>query len=109
MTVVYEVNIDLDATVRDAYLAWLDGHVAEILALPGFTGARVFEVTEPAPQGGRVALCMQFRLVDGAALEAYLREHAPRLRADGLARFGDRFRAQRRVLQPLASLAHLCP
>jgi hypothetical protein len=42
---------------------------------------------------------VQYRLIDAAALEAYLRDHAPRLRADGVARFGERFRAQRRVLR----------
>ena len=98
---LYEVNIDLDADVRAAYRAWLDGHVAEILALPGFTQAVVFEVLDPPPAPGRVALCVQYRLSGADALDAYLREHAPRLRADGLARFGGRFTASRRVLRPL--------
>jgi hypothetical protein len=43
-------------------------------------------------------LCVQYTLVDASALDAYLREHAPRLRADGVARFGDGFRAHRRIL-----------
>ncbi|HEY0503576.1 MAG TPA: DUF4286 family protein [Lysobacter sp.] len=97
-TVVYEVNLDLDATIRDDYLAWLDAHIAEICALPGFTGARLFEVADPAAATGRVSLCVQYALRDQAALDAYLRDHAPRLRADGIAKFGDRFRASRRVL-----------
>ena len=97
--VVYEVNIEVDAAIRADYLAWLRTHVEEICALPGFTGAQVFEIADPAPDAGRLALCVQYRLVDAAALDAYLREHAPRLRADGVARFGNRFRAHRRVLQ----------
>ena len=32
------------------------------------------------------------------AFDAYLRDHAPAMRADGVARFGTRFRAERRVL-----------
>ena len=98
MSVVYEVNLDVDAAIAGEYRAWLAAHVAEILALPGFTGARTFEVLEPPPDAGRIGLCVQYALRDAAALEAYLRDHAPRLRADGLARFGDRFRAARRVL-----------
>ncbi|GAB6196810.1 DUF4286 family protein [Lysobacter xanthus] len=98
--VVYEVSVDVDAAIRMDYLAWLRPHVAEILALPGFTGADVFEVVDPAmPDTLRV--CMQYRLVDAAALDTYLRDHAPRLRADGLARFGERMRATRRVMRPL--------
>jgi hypothetical protein len=96
--VVYEVNLDVAAEVIDAYRGWLDAHVAEILALPGFTGARLFEVAEPAPAEGRIALCVQYQLRDAAALDAYLREHAARMRADGQARFGGRFTASRRIL-----------
>lgn len=98
--VVYEVSVDVDAAIRADYLRWLAPHVAEILALPGFTGCDVFEVVDPVlPDTLRV--CMQYRLVDADALEAYLRDHAPRLRADGIARFGTRMRAQRRVMRPL--------
>lgn len=99
---LYEVNIDLDATVREAYFEWLEAHVAEIRALPGFTGAEVFEVLDPPSAPGRTTICVQYRLTGHDALDAYLRDHAPRLRADGLARFGGRFNASRRVLAPRA-------
>lgn len=98
---VYEVNLDLDAGVRAEYLEWLGAHVAEICGLPGFLDARVLEVTDPAPAAGRASLCVQYRLTGPEALGSYLSEHAPRLRAEGLARFGDRFTASRRVLAPL--------
>lgn len=99
--VVYEVNLDLDAAIRDDYLAWLAPHVAEILALPGFTGAQVFEVADPAAAPGRASLCVQYRLAGQADLDRYLAEQAPRLRAEGMARFGGRFSASRRVLAAL--------
>lgn len=100
--VVYEVNLDVEAGIGPDYLAWLDAHMDEIRALPGFTGARRFAVADPAPPAGRLHLCVQYALVDRAALETYLAEHAPRLRAAGMARFGGRFSASRRVLTPLA-------
>ena len=96
--VVYEVNLAVDADVLDAYRAWLVDHVAEILALPGFTGARTWDVVDPPPPEGVAHLCVQYALRDAAALQDYLREHAPRLRAEGIARFGERVRATRRVL-----------
>ncbi|MFC3550637.1 DUF4286 family protein [Lysobacter cavernae] len=98
--VIYEVNLDLDAVIRAEYLAWLDAHVREICALPGFVAATVFDVLDPAAEPGHERLCVQYTLSDAAALDAYLREHAPRMRAEGVARFGERFRASRRVLQP---------
>jgi hypothetical protein len=84
-----------------AFRAWLPVHVQEILALPGFTGARLLEREQPPADAGEVALCVQYELRDAAALEGYFRDHAARMRADGLARFGDGFRAERRVLRTL--------
>lgn len=101
MSIVYEVTLEIDAAIYGDYRAWLDAHVARILALPGFTGARIFEVLEPAPPSGTAALCVQYALRDRAAFDAYLREHATCMRAEGIARFGDRFRASRRILAQL--------
>lgn len=99
---IYEVNLDVERAIGDAYRRWLDGHVRQMLALPGFEGAEVFEVHAPPPAGDRLVLCVHYRMRDRDALDAYLRLHAQRMRADGLARFGERFRASRRVLQPVA-------
>ncbi len=97
---VYEVNLEVEAAIAPAYRAWLDAHVCEMTALPGFLGARLYEVGEPCDDGA-LSLCVHYRLRDAAALDDYLRDHAPRMRADGVARFGDGFRATRRVLRPV--------
>jgi hypothetical protein len=99
--VVYEVNLELDAAIESAYRAWLQDHVRELLALPGFVAAQAYEVADPPPSADRLSLCVQYRLRDRAALDAYLREHAPRMRADGVARFGNGFTATRRILRPV--------
>lgn len=99
-SVIYEVNVEVDAAAFEDYRRWLREHIGEILELSGFTGARVFDVADPPPSAGRIGLCVQYTLKDQAALDAYLRDHAPRLRADGVARFGDRFQASRRILRP---------
>ncbi|QWF16655.1 DUF4286 family protein [Lysobacter capsici] len=100
---IYEVNLDLDAAIADEYLAWLREHIAQICALPGFLGATLHAVSDPVAEPGRSALCVQYRVRDQSALDDYLRDHAPRLRAEGVARFGGKFSASRRVLQPLAN------
>lgn len=96
---VYAVTLDVDAAVIDDYLVWLRAHMREIAALPGFTGAQLFEQDEPRAETGRVCLSVHYTLRDEGALTTYLREHAPRMRADGEARFGGRFRATRQVLR----------
>lgn len=95
--VLYEVNLTVDADAAEEYAAWLGPHVAEILALDGFLSADWFEV-ESDDADGRVRWCIQYRLRDRAALQHYFDTHAARFRADGLARFGGRFEATRRML-----------
>ncbi len=59
-----------DDATRDAWLAWLrDGHLADVL------------------DGDPPRAEARYTFADRAAFEAYERDHAPRLRADGLARF----------------------
>ena len=100
MLLVYEVNLEFDRAIEGDYRAWLATHVRDILALPGFTGAEVFEVLDPPPTAGRIGLSVRYFMRDRAALDDYQREHAPRLRAEGLERFGEEgVRIRRRVLR----------
>ena len=94
--VVYEVNISVDLAIFDAYQLWLKNHIAEILALPGFVGATLYRLAPSSAD--RLELCVHYQLSDEDSLQRYLQEHAPRLRADGLARFGTQFQATRRIL-----------
>lgn len=96
--IVYEVNLDVRADVYADYRAWLAAHIGEILALPGFVSAEIFDVHDPAPAQGRRALTVYYRVDDRASLDRYFAENAPRLRDDGKRRFGDAFTATRRVL-----------
>jgi hypothetical protein len=93
--ILYEVRLDVDAEVATDYRDWLGTHVREILALPGFLRADI--LSEPRAVG-RIGWCVHYWLADRAALDGYLRDHAPRLRADGLARFPGKFTGERRVL-----------
>ncbi|NUO74833.1 MAG: DUF4286 family protein [Lysobacter sp.] len=97
--VIYEVDVDVDAAIADDYRAWLGPHTREILALPGFIDVGIHTQLEPPAAAGRVRLSVRYRVDSLASLEAYVREHAPRLRADAVARFGERFSATRRVLR----------
>jgi quinol monooxygenase YgiN len=100
--VLYEVTLRVQRGIADDYRTWLDHHVREMLALPGFLDARVSRLDEPAPGADEVVFCCHYRLRDAAALDDYLREHAARMRADGAARFGERFSTSRRVLTVLS-------
>jgi hypothetical protein len=94
--VIYEVNLEADAEIAGPFDTWLRDHIADMLQLPGFQAAEILEDTA-APQG-KVRRTVQYRLRDQAALDDYLRFHAPRMRQQGVERFGDRYVADRRVL-----------
>lgn len=99
MMIVYAVELDMEAALADEYLPWLRAHVQEMLDLPGFVNAEIFERLEPAPEPGRVGYAVHYRLHDQAAFEAYLSGHAARMREAGLRAFGDRVHARRSLLQ----------
>ena len=102
--IVYEVNLTVDHDAADEYAAWLEQHVAEMLALDGFESAEWFEDTDyhDAPGGGDAARrwTLHYRLRDRAALDRYLERDAERMRQEGLDRFAERFQATRRILEP---------
>ena len=96
--ILYEVNLEVRDDALAAFRAWLAEHIEEILRLPGFLSAEVLERRDPPPPDGLRPLTVHYRLIDGAALERYLTQDAPRMREAGLRRFGDAFTATRRVL-----------
>lgn len=97
--IVYEVSLQVDRDIVAEYLQWLHGHIAHIVALPGFVEAQLFEVVDEHDTGAQRGFVVSYRLRDRAALQRYFDEFAPALRADGQARFGGHFSATRRVLE----------
>lgn len=71
-----------DPAVAHAWVAWLrDGHAAEVLAA-GALGASIVRLDDDG-----VRYEVRYTFASEAAFEAYEREHAPRLRAEGARRF----------------------
>jgi hypothetical protein len=84
MTVVYAVTAAfVDAAVAEEWLRWLGaGHVAAVLA----AGATDAEVVELDGGPGR-RFEVRYHFPTREAFARYEREHAPRLRAEGLSLF----------------------
>jgi hypothetical protein len=94
--ITYEVALEPDAEILGEFEAWLEYHVDDVLALPGFTGATIHKGEDP--ESGAALRIVRYQLADREALERYFQEHAPRMRAAGVAKFGDRFRVTRRIV-----------
>ena len=97
--VTYEVNLGVEREVAADYLAWLKPHMVEILSLEGFVEARCHEVESTGEE--LLLLSVHYRVESREHLETYFREHAERLRGDGLRKFDGRFSAQRRIYKEL--------
>jgi len=95
--VTYEVALSPDPAILREFDVWLEGHVAEMLGLPGFESASIHPAEDPAT--GRPERVVRYRMASRDALERYFREDAARMRADAVTRFGDRFSASRRIVE----------
>lgn len=96
--VIYEVNLTVDIELEQSYAEWLQAHIRQMTALPGFIGADCYRINEPVPSG-KACWTVHYQLASQTALDQYLEEHAPRMREDGVKHFGDRFSATRRIYQ----------
>ncbi len=86
MSFAYTVTGEFDdPTVAGEWVAWLrDGHLADVLA----AGAEeaVLVRLEPTAEA-QLKFEVRFRFADAAAFARYEKEGAPKLRAEGLAKF----------------------
>ena len=101
---IYEVNLKVDAEIIDQYMPWMHRHLEEMVEIPGFSAASLFErrpEEEDEPGEGVVLLTAHYVVEDEAAMQAYLEGPASRMRQDGIDRFGGRFTATRRFLYPV--------
>lgn len=100
-TVIYEVTLEIDPAIIEEFDRWLATHIQAMLRLPGFREARMLPAAEQTPQAvsERLTRVVQYTVNSQAELDAYLRDQALRMRAEGIERFGDRFHAGRRILK----------
>jgi len=94
--VIYEVNLTVDIGLQSEYSDWLQQHIQQMLAIPGFISAQCFQIDEPVPDN-KACWTVHYLLQNQTALDDYLKHHAPAMRADGVKHFADRFSASRRI------------
>lgn len=84
--VAYTVVATLpDADLAREYTDWLTGGHAAAVVAAGAERACVIRIEEPEEP---IRVEARYEFSSRGALDTYLRDHAPALRAEGLARFG---------------------
>jgi len=101
--IIYEVNLDVQQSIAHEFALWLPKHVQAMQALGYFVKTELF-LRRPEDEGRSATSkdtlwTVHYYLTDRVQLDAYLRNHAAKMRADGTERFGEQFTATRRVLE----------
>jgi hypothetical protein len=99
--VIYEVNLTVEAAHSAAFQAWLPKHAQEVVATGCFERATIYARDRADEPPDAALWTVHYLAPSREALATYLRDHAPRLRQDGLSRFGAAFSASRRLLEAL--------
>jgi hypothetical protein len=94
----YEVNLEINATIVDDYLAWLKPHIKAMLQLDGFIKAELLVARENDTKESK-KFTVAYYLKDYKSYEDYIRLQAQAMRDEGLTRFNGLFTAHRRVLE----------
>jgi uncharacterized protein DUF4286 len=90
MSISYEVILTVRADLVAAWEKYLPGHTAEVMATGCFQAAEIERDAD-----GRYRC--RYTAPNKAMLDRYLTDHAPRLRADALAKFPDGVETARAV------------
>ena len=99
---IYEVNLSINKEIVKDFAVWLRHHMKEVVSLGHFEKAELFS------RENECELTVHYHMKDQKTLDDYLKNHAPRLREEGLKKFPDQFTATRRVLMRLSSSTRIC-
>lgn len=96
--IIYNVTINVDESIHDEWLIWIKEHIPKVLATGKFTEAKLTKVLVEEDMGG-TTYSVQYRAKSREALDAYYKEDAKKLRAEGLKKFADKMLAFRTELE----------
>ena len=95
---IYNVTINIDDSVHDEWLIWMESHIPEVLNTGKFISAKFTEVLVEEERGGKT-YSVQYTANSKEDVEAYYKEDADELRIEALKKFGDKMLAFRTELK----------
>ena len=96
--IIYNVTINIDESIHNEWLLWIKEHIPQVLATGKFEKATLTKVLVEEDMGEET-YSVQYRSYSREALDAYYKEDAERLRADGMKKFANKMLAFRTELQ----------
>ncbi|TYP99758.1 uncharacterized protein DUF4286 [Tenacibaculum adriaticum] len=98
---IYNVTINIDESVHDEWLVWIQEHIPEVLATGRFISAKMTQVLVEEEMGG-VTYSIQYTAKTREDLDDYYKHNADKLRSDAMMKFADKmvaFRTELRVIE----------
>ena len=96
--IIYNVTANIDNSIHDDWLLWIQQHIPKVLATGLFVKATFTKVLVEESMGG-LTYSIQYLAHSKEALESYYKLHAADLQAEGLQKFGDKMLAFRTELE----------
>lgn len=97
MHIIYNVTINIAESIHDEWLIWIKEHIPQVLATGKFEKATLTKVLVKEDEGHTYSV--QYRSYSRAALDAYHREDAEKLKEEGMKKFADKMLAFRTELE----------
>jgi len=97
---IYNVTINVERSIHDEWVSWIENHIQDVLATGRFTVAKLTEVLVEEEFGAKT-YSIQYTAKSREDLENYYKLDADKLRQDGLIKFGDKalaFRTELRLI-----------
>lgn len=95
---IYNVTINIDDTVHEEWLTWMETHIIDVLNTGKFLSAKFTQVLVEEEMGGKT-YSVQYTANSRKDLEDYYSEDAEGLRIEALKKFGDKMLAFRTELK----------
>ncbi|SEC34719.1 protein of unknown function [Tenacibaculum sp. MAR_2009_124] len=105
---IYNVTLNVDDSIHDEWLVWIEKHIPEVLATGHFLSARMTQVLVEEEMGG-TTYSIQYSAKNREDLDNYYKFSAEKLRSDGLKKFADKvlaFRTELKVIKEFYPVAN---
>lgn len=96
--VIYEVNLSIGLDIYNEYMTWLKKHVEDIVSYDGFYEYKIYSDNEKGSDKKKIIV--HYKVSSLSKLQDYFSNHAAQTRQEAIERFGNKFSATRRVLEP---------
>ncbi|MEO0311567.1 MAG: hypothetical protein RIQ89_1224 [Bacteroidota bacterium] len=96
--IVYSVTINVDHSIAKQWLQWMrTKHIYDVVKAGNFLDFKLLQLMGDQDSGG-LTYNVQYYCKDLAAYQKYEKDYAPKLRAEAIEIFGDKFVAFRTLL-----------